>query len=67
MKVIAVIQEPAEIERILRHPGCEAEQKLKAPTRLVKQGRPPPQVFAKQNTSSTPYKALSRLDPDSLN
>ena len=32
MKVIAVIQEPEEIKRILRH--------------LVKQGRPPPQVFA---------------------
>ena len=26
MKVIAVIQEPAEINRILRQPGCLAEQ-----------------------------------------
>ncbi|WP_319560136.1 hypothetical protein [Marispirochaeta sp.] len=42
MKVISVIQEPAEIDRILRHPGYQAGQELKAPTRLVKQGRPPP-------------------------
>ena len=42
MKVIAIIQEPEGIKRILRHPGCQAEQEPKAPTRLVKQGRPPP-------------------------
>lgn len=40
MKVITLMQDPTEIDRILRH--------------LVKQGRPPPQVFAKQNTLRTP-------------
>jgi hypothetical protein len=45
MKVIAIIQDPAEIDRILWHPGCQAEQQPKAATRLVKQRRPPPQVF----------------------
>ena len=44
MKVIAVIQDSGEIKRILKH--------------LKKIGRAPPQVFAKQNTSSTLFKAL---------
>ena len=42
MKVIAVVENPDEIIRILRHPGCRAEQEAKLPTRLVKIGRSPP-------------------------
>jgi hypothetical protein len=40
MKVIAVIDDPEELKRILRH--------------LVKIGRSPPQVFAEQNTLRYP-------------
>ncbi|HKK49850.1 MAG TPA: hypothetical protein VJ932_12195 [Alkalispirochaeta sp.] len=42
MKVIAIIEDPDELGRILRHPGCRAEQQPKAATRLVKIGRSPP-------------------------
>ncbi|MFW6234287.1 MAG: hypothetical protein ACOC4I_02790 [Spirochaetota bacterium] len=42
MKVIAVIEDPEELGRILRHPGRRAEQQPKAATRLVKIGRSPP-------------------------
>ena len=42
MKVIAVITEPEEVRKILRHPGCMAEQQPQAATRLVKIGRSPP-------------------------
>ena len=42
MKVIAVIEDPDELGRILQHPGCTAEQVPKAPTRLVNNGRSPP-------------------------
>ena len=40
--VIAVIEDPDELKRILRHPGCRAEQQPKAATRLIKIGRSPP-------------------------
>jgi hypothetical protein len=42
MKVIAVIEDPDELGRILRHPGCRAEQQPEAATRLVEMGRSPP-------------------------
>ena len=42
MKVIAVIEDPDELKRILRHPGCRAEQQPQAATRLIKIGRSPP-------------------------
>jgi hypothetical protein len=38
--VIAVIEDPDELKRILRHPGCRAQQQ--AATRLVNIGRSPP-------------------------
>jgi tRNA(Ile2) C34 agmatinyltransferase TiaS len=41
MKVIAVIEDPDELRRILRHPGCRAEQQPQAATRLMKIGRSP--------------------------
>jgi hypothetical protein len=40
--VIAIIEDPDELGRILRHPGCRAEQQPKAATRLVEMGRSPP-------------------------
>jgi hypothetical protein len=36
--VIAVIDDPDELKRILRHPGCRAEQQPQAATRLIKIG-----------------------------
>jgi hypothetical protein len=42
MKVIAVIEDPDELRRVLRHQGCRAEQQSQAATRLVKIGRSPP-------------------------
>ena len=42
MKVIAVIEDPDQLKRILRYPGCRAEQQPQAATRLVKMGRSPP-------------------------
>jgi hypothetical protein len=42
MKVIAIIEDPDELRRILRHPGCRAEQQPEAAARLVKMGRSPP-------------------------
>ena len=42
MRVLAVITEPEEVRKILRHPGCMAEQQPEAATRLVKIGRSPP-------------------------
>jgi len=40
--VIAVIEDPDELKRILRHPGCRAEQQPEAATRLIKIARSPP-------------------------
>ena len=42
MRVIAIIQDQAEITKILQHPGRMAEQHAKRATRLAKQGRAPP-------------------------
>ena len=42
MRIVAVITEPQEVCKILRHPGCMAEQQPEAATRLVKIGRSPP-------------------------
>ena len=36
--------EPEEVRKILRHPGCMAEQQPEAATRLVKIGRSPPRL-----------------------
>jgi hypothetical protein len=40
--VIANIEDPDELGRIFRHPGCRAEQQPQAATRLVKMGWSPP-------------------------
>ena len=42
MRILAVITGPEEVRKILRHPGCMAEQQPEAATRLVKIGRSPP-------------------------
>jgi hypothetical protein len=39
IRVLAAITEPEEVCKILRHPGCMAEQQPEAATRLVKIGR----------------------------
>ena len=67
MKVIAIIQQPAEIDRILRHPGCQAEQQPKAATRLVKQATASSGFCEAKYHAYTRYKALSGFDPASLN
>jgi hypothetical protein len=40
--VIAVIEDPDQLKRILRYPGRRAEQQPEAATRLIKIGRSPP-------------------------
>jgi hypothetical protein len=44
MKVVAAIEDPAEIRRILRYLGCIAEQRAERVTRLIRIGRSPPGV-----------------------
>ena len=41
MKVIAIIEDPDELKRILRHPGCRAAQQPEVATRLIKIGQSP--------------------------
>ena len=48
MKIIAVIKESEKIRRILAHPRLMTEQHAILATRLVKIGRAPAFVFAKQ-------------------
>ena len=42
IKVFAILEDPDELKRILRHPGCRVEQQPEAATRLAKIGRSPP-------------------------